>query len=285
MFAYDSLTKKLIFGTLYAYKRFSLNAWLSLVGSIRNFNEPEARKIAAAQMGSYLAYHTATLYLSRPFWNWVMEQFGDDDDEEDEEKRATKGEELMYGLGWDVLVGSPLPSFVDQMLRWAANNYGPAQGMWKDPYEDYDQYLDSPLYGPAHIDDAYKSLIGPGLKEPVSFGKDGLEALMLYSQADEYEDTDADIAERNFKIDQWNINSMADVIGAVPLVPFRGDVKKIMKGIATKRKGLYYDSKSKDRFQNSGTNIDGEPILDSSDDLQYENFVGDQDSYNSPENH
>lgn len=278
-FAYDSLAKKLIAGTLYAYKRFSLNAWLSFVGSIRNFNNPEARSIAAAQFGSYLAYHAATLYITRPLWSWLIQQIigGDDDDEE---KRTEKWEELLYETGWDMALGSPAPASVDQALRYFVTNSGPAQKMWKDPYEDYDQYADSPLFAPKDAEDFYKNLIGPGLKEPIGFGLTGAELMMLYSQADAYEDTEADIAKREFKKGQFVMNSIADVVGAFPLMPLRGDIRKIMRSIATERKKDYFREK---RESKGGTNIDVEGSSDSIDPM-YNNYMADPDSYDTPEN-
>lgn len=227
IFKQSTVAKKILLGMFMAYKSFAINAFLSMVSAgPRIFKSKEARKIMTAQVGSALAYHALAVMITKPLYEALAN--GDDDDEDKEEKRFSATEDILSNTAWDLLVGQWAPSVVDQIARWFFNETA-AKKLYQPEFDEFDKYVDSPIFGPNKFDDAYKSMMGPGMREPMNVVKDGLTALSIQSSQDAYFNSleDEEKLDNAWK-DFWE--SMAILtVGGSTIVPFRGDIKRLIE--------------------------------------------------------
>jgi hypothetical protein len=236
-----------------------------MMAGLRNFNSKEARSVAAAQFGSYFAYHAASIligkYVLGALYSSITSSITGDDDEEEEQK-FTDWDKIKANALWDMAFGSPAPAALDQLAKWFIfNKLNKAQEIWGDPDEEFNQYTDSPLFYPAKSDAMWKTLgAGPGIAELGQMSIDAAEAYSIYYAAEQQ--NEALTEEELFKINMYTLNIAADLTGAMTIIPLRGDLRRLFKGYAKERKDRARAEQEamKGRFDFSGTNLDGTVI-------------------------
>lgn len=238
-FKYNTAAQKILMGMFYAFKAFSLNSALNIWYSGRHsLSSKEARQVLAGQLGSILAYHTLAVMAIKPLiydpiTRAVTGLLGGDDDDDDE-KRTSFLEEILTTSLWDLGIGMWSPSMLDGLLRWVYNK-NVAPSIHGSPYEDFDQYADSPIYSVKQPEDLYKDMLGPGFKEMAQESIDLIKLLSDQAAADAYLE-DIDKAEkRGEKWEDFVIKTIGTVYGGTSGMPLRGDVKRILDGVARKR--------------------------------------------------
>lgn len=233
LFKYDSNWKKFAMGMFYAFKSFSLNAEINLIASSRYaLSSNEAKKVAAAQFGAILAYRTLQAYIGASLYKSLL---GDDDD--DEEKTYSKGTEILANSIWDSVIGGWMPAMGDSMARWLFNNTL-AKGMFKQDYEEWDQFKNSPIYSTPKAEGAYKTAIGPGFNSMVESTIDLTGYLADYYDSEKFENDMAEAEKLEEKNNIKLLKGFGTIIGAsgnVP-IPLRGDIKRIIDTIVRIKK-------------------------------------------------
>jgi hypothetical protein len=258
--AKGNTAQKLLIGIFYAYKSFSLNAYLATMASIKNFNNKEARMVAATQLGSFAAYHAMSVMLIKPIWDSIYGALaGDDDDEEEEEKRFTVADEILQKTLWDLAFGAWAPGGLDAILRWGYVNAHVKPGL----EEKFDPYLDTPIFAPQDVKDWPNSALGPGAKEIGDIASHIVEGYALYRAQKALEEQGEEMEDYGFTARQLLLNTQADIYGGVGIIPFRGDLRRILKGIANKEKRTHMNEKSKTGGRMEfGTDIEGGSTID-----------------------
>jgi len=108
--------------------------------------------------------------------------------------------------------------------------------------------------------DIYKSLLGPGLREPVEIIVDAAIALNFQQEADrEYTDI---FNQNGFNWEQVGLKMITEGLAMNTLTPMRGDLKRIMEGYIRKRKKMFNAQKNLGGGKGSGTINDSEYTQD-----------------------
>lgn len=243
-FKYNSTAKKILVGTLLAFKSFAINSMLNMYYSTRySGTSKEARQVLAGQLGSILAYHTLAVMAIRPAYKYLTKQvfngLGGDEGDQDE-KRVGDVEQIVAESLWDAGVGMMMPQFIDALIRMAYNKTA-AESIHGSEYYDYDQYADSPIYSVKEPRDLYKELLGPGFKEEAEFAIDATVLGIELAKADEYTEAIETTDKRNADLDAFTWKTIGTVYGGIQGAPFRGDVKRVLEGVARKKKSQHFN--------------------------------------------
>lgn len=242
-FRYNSHANKILMSTLFAFKSFSINAALNIWYSARySPKSPEARQVLTGQLGSILAYHTLAVMLGKlvykPLTGAVAKAFGADDDDDDKEEPGVL-EKILTTSIWDLMVGMWAPSAVDELLKWFYNETGAkvvANKLHGTDYDEFDKYADSPISSMKDPTDVYKAVLGPGFKEEAELAVDLMSLTAEQMMADEYAEEVQKADTRNAKWNEFLIRTMGTAIGATYGFPLRGDFKRILNGVAAKKR-------------------------------------------------
>lgn len=270
MFKYDNVYKKLITGMFYAYKSFALNSFIAMsTAAPKVFTSGEARKVLASHLSSVLGYHALAAIAIRPLYKLIIDQIARGEDDEEEEKTFGKGEEIVTDAAWDAIIGSWAPSFFDQGLRYIFNETI-APEIWGDEYTEFNKYIDSPLGGPAKPVDTWKSIAGPGLREPIETLIAVQSAFTMQSEADQLEAlmNDEDWLDR---AETPLLLFMTSMMASHGYMPVRGDYKRIMEGVIREEKKR--KAAAKGATGKSGTILDSETIEEIDYDELYEEVL------------
>jgi hypothetical protein len=111
------------------------------------------------------------------------------------------------------------------------------------PLEKFDQYVDNPIYSMKNADEMWGRAIGPGYKE---FGESlilGGEFYIAQSQADEFFMTMEEEAKIAQKRKEFWYNMAATTLGSLPVIPLRGDLKRLIQTKVRKEKAQYLQDK------------------------------------------
>lgn len=236
LFKYDNMYKKILMGMFYAYKSFSVNAYVNLLYSAKNINKPEAREAMGAQLASVVAYHAIAASLVKPLiYDPLINALtgGDDDDKDKEEKRYSLGQQIMAESLWDLgaftpLFGMAAPGISDAAFRWLFS-----ETLAKKIYEDesgidaYNKYLDNPIYSMKNAEDIWKQAFGPGYREMGETTIAAMQYVKMQADADEFfaDMEKADKADQALDELRWRLG--ATLWAATPFAPFGGDFKRI----------------------------------------------------------
>lgn len=236
-FKYNTMSQKILMGTLFAFKSFSINSALNIWYSTRHsLTSKEARQVLAGQVGSILAYHALSAMIIRPVYQAIASTIGGGDDEDKDEKSYSDLEGILTESLWDIGIGGWSPQAVDATLRWVYNKGFASKIHDKDPLDGvWNQYTDSPIYS-MNVNEKpialTKELLGPGFKEPIGATLDGLELVLDQSNADEFFELTAKSEEMDQKWNEYLLRLVGTAFGGIQGVPFRGDMKRIIEQIA-----------------------------------------------------
>ncbi len=226
---------------LYAFKSFALNSELALLYSLKNApSSPEARKIAAAQVSSVLAYRLLQGYVVSTMYKAAAQYLADAGDDEEDEKRFSWMKDIFWNSMWDMLLGGYAPAFVDGIFRYWFNKNQGFGAFTPENGEEFNKYLDSPLYSAKDASALYKGLLGPGYSDIAEAVIDGID--LDHSTFEEDGDWEKE-SKRQDKAELWALGLIGTAIGASTKVPFRGDAKRIMEKTINERKGKAFRQK------------------------------------------
>lgn len=267
MFKYDNAWKKLVFGMFYAYKSFAVNSYVNILYSSRNsLRSSEARQVLAAQLASVLAYHAAAAAIVKPLYEAIGEAiFGGGDDDDDKEKRYSKVTQIIAESAWDTgaltpMFGMAAPAGVDALSRWLfAKTLAPKIfGNELPPLEEFDQYLDNPIYAKSKGEDAWKEFFGPGYKDAIELAIATGNLAIMQTQTDEFFETMEEGEKREQKIKEWEMQALTLVMAANPMVPLRGDFKKLIQAQLRKEKAQYLKENKAGKGARNSVGTEGE---------------------------
>jgi len=252
-FKYNAASQKILMGMLYAFKSFSINAALNIWYSTRySMKSKEARQVLAGQLGSILAYHIMAEIAIKPAYSAIVNGItGDGDDDDD--KRVGLLESILTQSLWDLGIGGWTPSVVDGLLRYIYNKTA-APSIHGSPYEDYDQYMDSPIYSVKEPQDLLKDAWGPGFKDMAATAFDLTKLATEEVMADKFMEEATKAEKRGEKWEDFALRTIGTVYGGTSGMPLRGDVKRILEAVARKKKAkAFKEGKNKQSGQGEPT--------------------------------
>ncbi len=218
--------------TFFAFKMFSINAELSLLYALKNsLHSSEARKVATAQLASVVAYRVTSTYAIGKIYGLAASAlaaaWGSEGDDEEEKKNFSWWKDIFYQGMWDILLGSYSPSVLDGFMRWWFNNTEGFGTLSKDNGEEFDQFVDSPIFSKSTPAKAvFENLVGPGTNDIL---KSSVEFMEAYGNKPEDDSDWEKAAKKKDKQDLWVLGFAALVYGGMSGLPFRGDVKRILE--------------------------------------------------------
>lgn len=259
MFKYDSVSKKILMGMFYAFKSFAVNSYINLIYSAKNSgNSREARVVAAGQLANIAAYHAMAVMAVKPLYELVLDSIvGGDDEDDKDKKKFSKAQQIIAESLWDIgagpLFGMAAPSPLDAISRHLFNaTVAPKIYGTDNPFEAFDKYTESPIYSMKELEDVYKEAFGPGGKDIMGTVINAAKLAELYAQSNDYFNG-LDKAEKKAHDEDILWQQMAATIfGAAPIVPLRGDLKRLLEANIRRKKAQYLKSNIKGRNSTSG---------------------------------
>jgi hypothetical protein len=249
IFRSNNSATRILIHMLYAFKSFALNSALNtFYGGKYFFTSEEARRIMTANILMAGAYHAMSQLVIKPTYTAVSNALSGADDEE-EDKSYGKGEYILTNTIWDLLLGNISPALLDAIARLSINESKKA--MAKNGGEDYDPFLDSPLYAPkdrttaiSEVSGVYGDLLTAGMEMGNNMTRQTMESLDLLEESDEI---DSRI---------MFIQNMKDASLLLRMVPFRGDLQKLLRNYEKKLKAEKKSTTGGGSIDNVGTEFE-----------------------------
>lgn len=246
IFRYDSNAQKLLMGMFMAFKSFSTNSALNLFYSTRYaLSEKEARQVLSSQLGSIFAYHALAEVAVKPLYAAVASAIAGDDDKDKEEKHYSTTLNIISQTVWDALIGGWAPTSLDALLRFAFNKTA-APALLRDPYGEFDQTLDSPIYSAKTASELKDRMLelGPGFREGIDLMVGAAQIVEDAGFGESYWDSLDKYDKKQMDEEEFLWKATAALYGGIKGMPLRGDAKRIMEAIARRKKALRLNEKA-----------------------------------------